>query len=205
MDVYAQVARAYMDGLRGRAESGGDLTTVASVASFFVSRIDVLIDRLLEEKRAAGHDVDRLLGKAGIASARLAYTCFEELFSPVGGFAALAAEGARVQRPLWASTSTKNPAYPDTMYVDGLIGPQTVNTLPPDTIHAALDHCRTEVTIDEDLDQARATLVELSDLGIDLGAVTRQLSVEGIGLFARSFCDLLENLERKRMTLRAAR
>ncbi|MHC4698257.1 MAG: transaldolase [Planctomycetota bacterium] len=203
IDIYMKVVRAYMNGVRRYAVSGGDPSMVASVASFFVSRVDTLVDKLLE-KHGTGRDVDHLFGKAAIANARLAYACFEEVFTPEGEFAELAARGARVQRPLWASTSTKNPAYPDTIYVDGLVGPQTVNTLPPATIEAALNHGKTDVTIDEDLDEARAVLMELANLDIDIHAVTDKLRVDGVDLFARSFNDLLSNLESKRSTLRAA-
>ncbi len=195
--VYEKVAQAYINGVRRFSASGGDPSKVASVASFFVSRVDTLVDTLLE-KHGTGGDVDHLLGKAAIANARLAYVRFEEVFNSEGEFAELAALGARVQRPLWASTSTKNPAYPDTIYVDGLVGPQTVNTLPPATIEAALDHGKTDVTIDEDLDEARAVFMELANLDIDIHAVTDKLRVDGVDLFARSFNDLLSNLEAKR-------
>ncbi len=202
--MYERVARAYIKGVRRLAVSGGDPSTVTSVASFFVSRVDTMVDQLLDRNKANGQDVDHLFGKAAIANARLAYACFEAMFNPAGEFAELADNGARVQRPLWASTSTKNPAYPDTMYLDGLVGPKTVNTLPPATIEAALDHGHTAVTIDEGLDQARRVLIELANFDVDINAVTDKLRVDGVNLFARSFDELLTDLETKRSTVRTA-
>jgi transaldolase len=200
----------YIAGLEARAARGEPIDRVASVASFFVSRVDTLIDKLLDGKIAeAGGDSARaerlrsLQGKVAVANAKLAYARFREIF---GGerFKALAAEGARPQRPLWASTGTKNKAYSDVLYVESLIGPDTVNTLPPATLEAFLDHGTVRRTIDEGLDEARATIAALAAAGIDLDAATRQLEEEGVDLFAKSFDDLLAGVEAKRQGMRSA-
>ena len=201
--MYRKVMRAYIDGLRRYEKKGGRLSQVASVASFFVSRVDTLIDKLLDEKRKAGLKVEGLLGKAAVANAKLAYARFVEVFNPSGEFGPLLTKGARVQRPLWASTSTKNPAYVDTKYVDDLVGPNTVNTMPPETLTAALDHGRSGVTIDRDVEGAQAALARLAEAGIDLQAVTDQLTVEGVDAFAKSFDELLMYLAAKRTRLKA--
>ena len=205
LEMYGRVMRAYLEGLLRRDAAGGDIARVASVASFFVSRIDTLTDKLLEEKRAAGGAVDDLTGQAATASARLAYARFEEFFDSSTDFAALAEKGAGVQRPLWASTSTKNPDYPDTLYVDGLVAPRTVNTLPPATIEAMLDHGRTRVAIRDHLDEARALPERLAKLGIKVDAVADRLLRDGVDLFIRSFEDLMANLEQKQEQFRAVR
>ncbi len=202
--AYEQVMQAYLNGLRKLDADGGDLTAVTSVASFFVSRLDVMIDKALDEKKAGGAVVDHLFGRAAIANAKLAYARFQEVFSADGAFGALAAKGARVQRPLWASTSTKNPAYCDTMYLDGLVGPQSVNTLPPVTIDATLDHGQTEIAITKDLDKARSQMKELAGLQIDVTKATEKLRDDGVALFAKSFDELLENLQHKKAQLRTA-
>ncbi|MFQ5414678.1 MAG: transaldolase [Phycisphaerae bacterium] len=218
LDMYERVAHAYLAGLQRRHAAGGDISHVASVASFFVSRVDTLTDKLLEDKIAersadphpdgvgapAPTDTDEddapppdpgyLLGQAGIANARLAYARFEQLFDDDGPFGPLADAGARVQRPLWASTSTKNPDLPDTLYVDALVGPNTVNTLPPATIDAVLDHGATAVMIRDELDTARAMIDDLGRFGIDFADVTDQLLADGVDLFARSFDRLLATL-----------
>lgn len=200
--MYRDVMQAYVSGLRRLHERGEDPSKVASVASFFVSRVDVLVDKKLDEKRAQGAKVDRLLGGAAIANAKLAYLRFQEVFDAEGVFAELAKAGARVQRPLWASTSTKNPDYPDTLYVDNLIGPDTVNTLPPATIEAVLDHGKTTVSITEGVDEARAVLAEIGHLDIHMKEVTDQLTQEGVDAFTKSFEELLANLEAKRTALK---
>lgn len=202
--MHERVMQAYLAGLRRLAEAGKDLSRVTSVASFFVSRVDTLVDKRLEEKRQAGTNVDELLGRAAIANARLAYARFEEVFAPDGEFGALAARGARVQRPLWASTSTKNPAYSPTKYVDGLVGPSTVNTLPPATIDLALREGKTDITIRDDLAEARTVLARLDVIGIDMDEVTDQLRIDGVNAFAKSFDELMAALEAKRESLRAA-
>jgi transaldolase len=194
VDRYEQVANAYMEGLERYAAGGGarPLGRVASVASFFVSRVDTLVDGLLEQRPGGA----ALQGLAAVDNAKLAYERFESLF---GGsrFAPLRAQGARVQRVLWASTSTKNPAYPDLKYVDPLIGPHTVNTLPAPTLEAVLDHVTAGRTINEGLDEAKQHLAALAGAGIDLKAVAKQLEVDGVGLFAKSYDALLEAIEKK--------
>ncbi len=205
LEVYEKVMAAYLEGLRRLEAAGGDLVRVASVASFFVSRVDTLVDKLLLERGEGGAVVDPLLGQAANANAKLAYARFEEVFALDGAWGELAEKGARVQRPLWASTSTKNPDYPDTIYVDNLIGPHTVNTLPPATIDAVLDHGTVEVTIHDELDIARALFDELAEVGIEMRRVTDQLRVEGVEAFAKSFEELLDNLSRKKGTLPVAR
>jgi len=172
---------------------------VASVASFFVSRVDTEVDRRLE---AIGTpEALALRGKAAIAQAKLAYQLFQERFSGTR-WAALAARGAQLQRPLWASTSTKNPAYPDTLYVDELIGPHTVNTLPDATIEAVLDHGTVARTVDRDVDQARAVLDRLAELGIDMADVSQKLEDEGVAAFAKSFDEMIDSLRTKAEALR---
>ncbi|RMF75047.1 MAG: transaldolase, partial [Planctomycetota bacterium] len=158
IDTYEQVMSAYIEGLRARQAAGKPLSTVGSVASFFVSRVDTLVDKLLDQHADAGDtSFGGVRGQAAIANARIAYDRFKHVFEGEG-FAALRRARARVQRPLWASTSTKNPAYPDTKYVDALIGPDTVNTLPPATLEAARDHAMPARTIDMDVDRAYAVI-----------------------------------------------
>ena len=194
LDAYRAVAEAYIAGLERRAAAGLDLAKAASVASFFVSRIDTAVDRLLAEVQTA--EAEALQGKIAIACAKSAYVMFKEIF--VGErWERLAAQGARVQRPLWASTSTKNPAYPDTLYVEPLIGPHTVNTLPPVALEAFLDHGQVALTVEKGLDEARAHLQQLTALGISLDAVTQQLLDEGVASFSRSFDSLLSGIETK--------
>lgn len=197
MKMHEKVMQAYIAGLERRARSGGDLSKVASVASFFVSRVDTKIDALLEQRRNAHGNIDGLLGQAAIVNARLAYARFEEVFDTNGPFGALASKGARVQRPLWASTSTKNPAYSPTLYIDQLVGPQTVNTLPPASIEAVLEGGSTTVTLRDDLDAGREVLEKLETLGIELDTVTDELLTEGVDAFAQSFEELLSNLAEK--------
>ncbi|HUS62800.1 MAG TPA: transaldolase [Acidimicrobiales bacterium] len=195
IDRYAEVIEAYLSGLES---FDGDLSTVASVASFFISRVDTEVDRRLD---AIGTPEARALkGKAAVAQAKLAYALFRERFSGER-WEALAARGARVQRPLWASTSTKNPAYSDLLYVDSLIGPDTVNTLPDATIAAFLDHGTVARTIDDDLDGARATLVALANVGVDLDDVARTIEDEGVAAFVKSFDELIGSLNDKATAL----
>jgi len=203
--MYNRVMRAHLNGLDRFLVRGGDASRVSSVASFFVSRIDSAVDKLLERAEGEGHEVDHLFGETAVANAKLAYARFQETFDLHGDFGELAAQGARVQRPLWASTSTKNPVYPDTIYVDELIGPHTVNTMPPATIEAVLDHGAVTPSLTDNLDEARAHMVRLAEVGIDLTEVTDRLTVEGVDLFAKSFDELLENLQRKQSELRALR
>jgi len=197
LERYAAVIDAYMRGLEKRLEAGGSLKYIASVASFFVSRIDVLVDSKLEvliKENGSGAERARgLLGKAAIASAKLAYAQFEAAFSS-DRFAVLEKAGARVQRPLWASTSTKNPAYPDTYYVDNLIGEHTVNTLPPATLNAFRDHGDGSPKVQEGLSDARAQLGALEALGISMKAVTDQLEDEGVTKFIDAFKRMLKTI-----------
>ena len=204
LDMYENVMRAYIDGLKRFESTGGDLSRVASVASFFVSRIDTLVDKRLDELQSTGQKVDHLLGRAAIANAKLAYERFAQTLLNNDEFKEISAIGARLQRPLWASTSTKNPNYPDTMYTDGLVGPHTVNTLPPKTIEVVLDHGCAEVTLGSDYDSARKTIAEIEGLGIKMKEVTDQLTREGVDLFAQSFEELLANLSQKTEQVRAA-
>ncbi|MFV2072413.1 MAG: transaldolase [Thermoanaerobaculales bacterium] len=188
LEDYEAVAHAYLRGLAACADPSG----VASVASFFVSRVDTKVDKELE--LIGTEEALALRGKAAVANAKLAYRRFEELFHGEA-FAPLAARGAQVQRPLWASTGTKNPAYSDVLYVDELIGPETVNTLPVATMDAFRDHGRIRATVGEDVAAADAVLADLAALGVDLGAVTGELQVEGVAAFAASFDQLLAALE----------
>jgi transaldolase len=197
---HEQVMWAYIEALEERAKAGQPIGRIASVASFFVSRVDTLIDKQLDEKIAAGGDAEKLKalqGKVAVANAKLAYENFQRIF---GGdrFKALAAKGARVQRPLWASTGTKNKAYSDVLYVDSLIGPDTVNTLPPATLEAFIDHGTISRTVDQGVDEAHAAVKALAEAGIDLDAATKQLENEGVASFAKSFEDLLAGVEAKR-------
>ncbi|UCF33601.1 MAG: hypothetical protein JSV78_14840, partial [Phycisphaerales bacterium] len=203
IEMYEKVMDAYLAGLKKRLAAGQDVSNVASVASFFVSRVDTLVDKLLDARHSEGARVAHLYGKAANVNAKLAYARFLDVFDESGGFADLAAQGARVQRPLWASTSTKNPRYPDTLYVDPLVGPNTVNTLPPATIEAVLDHGRAEVTITDGLDDAQELVNALSQLGIEMKAVTDQLLAEGVDAFAKSFEQLMDNLASKQEQLTA--
>lgn len=200
LDRYQQVMEAYLAGLEARAAvPGADLSEVASVASFFISRVDTEVDRRLEA--IGSPEALALRGKAAIAQAKLAYQQFLATFSGPR-WEALANRGARVQRPLWASTSTKNPTYPDTVYVDELIGPDTVNTLPDSTLEAFADHGVLERRIDADVDEARSVWAALAEVGIDMGEVADQLEREGVASFQKSFDELLEALEAKATDLR---
>ncbi|KPL23644.1 MAG: hypothetical protein AMJ93_04210 [Anaerolineae bacterium SM23_84] len=192
---YDAVAKAYLAGLEKFMMAGGDLSRVASVASFFISRVDGVVDPQLE---AAGNA--ELQGKIAVANAKLAYARFRETFSGKR-WERLAAEGARVQRPLWASTSTKNPLYSDVLYVDSLIGPLTVNTMPPQTLNAFRDHGTVAVTVDKELDEARAQIDQLAELGIDLDAITEKLQDDGVAAFVKSFEGLMASIAEKRERL----
>ena len=205
---YAEVVEAFQAGLEDLRAAGGDLSRVASVASFFVSRVDTKVDKILDATIAeAGPEgrltLEPLLGKAAIANSKLAYQKYLELFSGER-WESLAQAGARPQRCLWASTSTKDPRYPDTMYVEELIGPDTVNTMPPATIKAFADHGRPVRTIDTDLDAARASAAALAEVGVSLRDVTDQLVVEGVKKFEDSFTTLLAAVEAKRERFAAA-
>jgi len=204
LDAYEAIAEAYIAGLEQLVARGGDPRTVASVASFFVSRVDTLVDRLLEEQATAGNAGARALqGKAAIANAKLAYQRFQALFAGPR-WAALAARGARVQRPLWASTSTKNPAYRDVVYVEALVGRDTVDTMPPQTVDAVREHgVIVPDAVEQGVDEARAALDQIERLGISMRAVTDQLLVEGLKSFSDSFDTLLAAVEEKRQRFTA--
>jgi transaldolase/glucose-6-phosphate isomerase len=200
---YEKVTNAYLNALEKRVAAGKPIDTIASVASFFVSRVDTLVDKLLEEKlkTAKGAEQEKLmslLGKSAIANAKLAYQKYLEIFHRGERFARLRAKGAMVQRCLWASTSTKNPHYSDVLYVDELIGPETVNTMPSQTIEAFKDHGRVANTLTQDIEGARRVLQQLGAVGISYEAVTQQLEDEGGKLFADSFDKLMQALEEKR-------
>ena len=196
--AYRDVRQAYMAGLEDLDWSGGDVSRIAAVASFFVSRVDTAVDGLLQQRLDEGdEDVQDLLGKAAIANAKLAYRDFMEEF---GGerFALLRSKGARVQRPLWASTSTKNPDYRDVMYPEGLIGPDTVDTMPQATISAFLDHGKAAATLDQGVDEAESLIKSLEEAGVSIEQVTARLLEEGVKSFSDSFDELMATIEEKR-------
>jgi transaldolase len=190
---HREVAEAYIRGVERLAEAGGDLSTMASVASFFVSRVDTEADKRLDE--LGGHD--ELKGKLAIANAKLAYQTYLEVFAGER-WEALKAKGATAQRCLWASTSTKNPAYRDVIYVEELIGPETVNTMPRETVEAFVDHGKVDDTLLRDVDGARAVLEAFADAGIDYDDVVATLEREGVEKFAKSFEQLFADVEAKR-------
>jgi transaldolase len=208
VERYLEVMDAWFAAFEGRIEAGEPVNQLSSVASFFVSRVDSNVDERLEAllERATGKESDLirgLLGQAGIANAKIAYRRFEDRFRSAR-FAALEKKGARLQRPLWASTSTKNPAYPDIYYVDNLIAPDSVNTLPPDTLDAYRDHGDPEVRISEGMSEAHRVMDDLEHLGIDFGEVTHELEVEGVRKFGKSYDDLLETIREERARVTAA-
>lgn len=198
---YAKVIEAYIAGLEQLAQDPeADLSQVASVASFFISRVDVEVDKRLE---ANGSDEALALrGKAAVAQGKLAYKLFTEAFSG-DRWASLAARGARVQRPLWASTGAKNPAYSDVLYVDELIGPDTVNTLPDGTLDAFVDHGTVARRVDADVDQAEAVWAALPGVGVDMDDVAAQLEREGVASFEKAFDELIAALEEKAASLKS--
>ncbi|MCI0800326.1 MAG: bifunctional transaldolase/phosoglucose isomerase, partial [Chloroflexi bacterium] len=202
-DAYRRVADAYIGGLEDLAKSGGDVSRVASVASFFVSRLDSAIDALLEESiRSGSGNLEELLGKAAIANAKLAYSDFKATFGNAT-FTALKAKGARAQRPLWASTGTKSPAYSDVLYLDSLIGSDTVNTVPPATLTAFLDHGRAANTLEQGGEEAQRAMQALASAGINIDLVTDKLLAEGLKGFVESFEKLMANIEDKKARLLA--
>ena len=205
IEAHARVLEAYLAGLEDRVKSGKPIAGIASVASFFVSRVDTEVDKRLDAIAAtrSGAERDRVLalrGRAAIANAQLAYKLFRERFSGAR-WKALADAGAGLQRPLWASTSTKNPAYRDVMYVEQLIGPDTVNTMPPATIDAFREHGIVTRTVDSDYPGAERTLAELEELGIDLSEVTDKLLHDGLASFQKSFDSLTAGLTKKSAAL----
>jgi transaldolase len=199
LERYSQVVDAYIRGLERLVSNGGDPSSLASVASFFVSRVDTEADRRLDE--IGGHD--ELKGKLAIANAKLAYQRYKELFAGPR-WEALAAKGATPQRCLWASTSTKNPAYSDVMYVEELIGPMTVDTMPEETIRAFQDHGRVAPTLEQGLDEAQRVFERLAEAGVDYDDVVATLEREGVEKFADSFSELLEGIRAKAGELVAA-
>ena len=201
LDAYCKVREAYIAGLEELDRSGGDVRAVASVASFFLSRVDTVVDGLLEERiRNGQEELSALLGKAAISNARLAYQAFKATF---GGerFAPLRAKSARVQRPLWASTGTKNPAYSDVMYLEELIGAKTVNTVPPATLTAFLEHGRAEATLERGIYDAERAIEALAAAGLGMEQITDKLLTDGVRAFADSFDKLMGNIEEKRTRL----
>jgi transaldolase / glucose-6-phosphate isomerase len=193
-DVYECVAQAYIAGLEELAKRGGELSRSAGVASFFVSRIDTLVDNTLDDRVKKG-SLDKaaakaLQGKVAIANAKLAYQSYKQIFSGAR-WQAVAQRGAQTQRVLWASTGTKNPAFSDVLYIEELIGPDTVNTIPPATYDAFRDHGRPRASLEKDLDAARQTMAELAKAGVSIRAVTDQLTDEGVKLFEEAFDKLL--------------
>ena len=202
MKHYEMVANAYLRGLERRMQAGQPLGRVASVASVFVSRVETLADKRIDEKLTAnpGAAFSALRGTAAVAGTKLMYQRFKELFDSER-FKKLAANGARVQRPLWASTGTKNPAYSDIKYVQELIGPDTVNTMPPATMDAFRDHGQPSATLEADLAGARELVQRLAATGIDLDAIGDELQVEGVDAFAKSFDDLLAVIGQRRAAI----
>jgi transaldolase len=206
IEVYRQVVDAFITALEERNAEGQDISHIASVASFFVSRVDTLVDKLLEDKSKATSDpaeqqkLKALEGKAAIANARLVYQDFKSIFS-TPRFETLKHSGAHVQRPLWASTSTKNPAYRDVLYAEELIGPDTVDTMPLETIEDFRDHGRVSRTVDKDIPQAKAELDALEQVGIHYDQVTQQLLKEGVQKFADSFHELFKGIEGKKQAI----
>ncbi len=210
VDRYDEVVEAYLSGLEKLHRSGGDLGKVASVASFFVSRVDTKVDKLLTEKiehatdPAQKRNLERLYGKAAIANSKMAYEHFKHHFSGAR-WEKLHKAGARTQRCLWASTSTKDPRYPDTYYVEELIGPDTVDTIPPATLAAFREHGEVRRSLDEQVDVAKRQLKQLAEVGVDLDQVTRELEVEGVESFTKSFESLLDTLKKESAKIRTGK
>ena len=210
VERYAEVVEAYLAGLEELRERGGDLSKVASVASFFVSRVDTKVDKILAEKINAVSDprqkqaLERLYGKAAIANSKLAYERFGQLFSGPR-WDSLKKAGAQRQRPLWASTSTKDPRYPDTYYVEELLGPDTVDTVPPQTLAAFREHGEVRRSLDENIELAKRQLAQLAEAGVDLDQVTHELEVEGVDAFTKSFESLLATLTKAAKDIKAGK
>ena len=210
VERYIEVVEAYLSGLEKLLKDGGDVSKVASVASFFVSRVDTKVDKILAEKIEAAQDprqkesLERLYGKAAIANSKMAYERYKQLFSGPR-WEKLRKAGARTQRCLWASTSTKDPRYPDTYYVEELVGPDTVDTVPPQTLAAFREHGEVRRSLDDNVDLARRQLKQLADAGVDLAEVTRQLEVEGVDAFTKSFDSLLATLTKAAKEIRAGK
>lgn len=208
VDRYHEVMDAWFEAMERRVERGESIDRIASVASFFVSRVDTKVDQRIGERLARVTDDERgrlesIESKIGIDNARVAFEAYERRFGD-DRFASLATEGARPQKPLWASTSTKNPDLPDVYYVEALLGPGTVNTLPPDTLEAYRDHGEPAVRIHDDLDGAHRRLEELGDLGIDFQIVLEELEKEGVEKFSKSYHELLDTIEEKQKQVQPA-
>lgn len=199
LQQYIDAAQAYIVGLKKRVAQNRPVDTISSVASFFVSRVDTAVDQLLQEKG----NID-LMGKTAIANAKLAYARFTEIFSG-HDWEGIASAGGRLQRPLWASTSTKDPSLPDMLYVDSLIGPHTVNTMPMDTLNAFLDHGTPSATLSDSLEEATRHMERLAEHGIDIRKITDELLVKGVDLFASSFDSLIEEISHKAAKLRSGK
>ena len=210
VDRYAEVVEAYLSGLEVLQKNGGDLRKVASVASFFVSRVDTKVDKILSDKIQLSNDpaqkraLERLYGKAAVANSKMAYERYQQLFSGPR-WEKLRRAGAQTQRCLWASTSTKDPRYPDTYYVEELIGPRTVDTIPPATLAAFREHGEVRRSLDENLEVAKRQLKQLADVGVDLDQVTRELEVEGVASFTKSFESLLATIAKSSKDIRAGK
>ncbi len=210
VDRYAEVVEAYLSGLEKLERDGGDLSKVASVASFFVSRVDTKVDKILAEKAGQAPDprqkrsLEQLYGKAAIANSKMAYERYKGLFAGPR-WDRLRKAGARTQRCLWASTSTKDPRYPDTYYVEELIGPETVDTIPPQTLAAFREHGEVRRSLDENVDVARRQLKQLAEQGVDLDRVTGELEVEGVDAFVKSFESLLAALDKSAREIKAGK
>ncbi|HEX9007349.1 MAG TPA: transaldolase family protein, partial [Bacteroidota bacterium] len=204
LERYRAVAEAYIKALERRVAENKPVDTINSVASIFVSRIDTMVDGMLKKRIDAGErQLAELLGTAAVANAKMVYQAFKEIFS-TPRWKALAARGAAVQRPLWGSTGTKNPAYSDLKYVETLIGTETVNTVPPKTSAAILDHGKAELTVEKDLDAARRSLARLHEAGISMEEVTAKLEEDGVSAFEKSFDGLQEFLDKKRAAVQSA-
>ena len=206
VEAYEAVAHAYVKALKRRADAGLPVNRIASVASFFVSRIDSEVDKRIEARLKAESDpgtrtrLEALLGKIAVANAKHAYASYQKIFSGAE-WQALASKGAKPQRVLWASVGTKNPKYSDTLYIDELVGPDTVSTMPPATLDAVRDHAKVRPSLTEDVEEADSQLHELGALGIDLKDVTDQLLREGVASFSKSFDDLMAGIKAKREKL----
>jgi transaldolase len=200
LDYYRRVAEAYVNAVERRLAEGKPVEDIGSVASFFVSRVDSKVDKQLDDKVAGGalsaEDAKRLKGKAAVANAKLAYEVYQEIFKS-DRFKELAGKGAKVQRCLWASTSTKNPDYPDVLYVEELVGPETVNTMPEATLEAYADHGDPANRIESGLEEAKALMSQLEEVGIDMQKVTDELIVEGVDSFSAAFDKLLDSIRAK--------
>jgi transaldolase len=200
LDYYRKVAEAYVSAVERRIAEGKPVDDVSSVASFFVSRVDTKVDRMLdalvEQERLDPETAKSLKGRAAVANARLAYEVYREIFHS-DRFEALRKQGARVQRPLWASTGTKNPEYSDVLYIDELVGDETVTTVPAKTLEAYADHGKPAARIEEGIEEARALMSQLEEVGVDMQKVTDELIVEGVKTFEEAFAKLLNTIKAK--------